>query len=383
MPGMRVGLGRAVALGICLALALALLVAGKAEGWYFDYLPPTVAFAVPPGEAVPETVEAEVADAQSGPAQGEVHLRRLGTDRWVELPSRLEASGTLGVDRLIAAMPDRLDPGTYVFRADVADAAGNAASTTLRTDGKEMAIRTSAASSGRDDPAAPPAAAAPAGKRRPRARTRVFARLGWRRRGGPRVTVPFRAAATLSGRLVAAAGTGLAGRSLRVVSRPFPGAFARRRVDAIATGPRGGFRLALPAGPSRRIAVAYGGGPRWAPSQRPGLALRVRSAVLLHAAPRTLQVGESLRLRGRVGARGASLPRRGKLVAIQYYEAAARRWRPVIVVHSDRSGRFRAAYRFRYVTGSATIRLRASALAEERWPYAPGASRQVTVRVRG
>ncbi len=385
MPGMRVGLGRAVALGICLALALLLLVAGKAEGWLFDNLPPTVAFAVPPGEGVPATVEAEVADAQSGPARGEVHLRRLGTDRWVELPSRLEAGGAPGVDRLIAAMPDRLDPGTYVFRADVVDAAGNAASTTLRTDGKEMAIRTSAASSGRDDPAAPPASAeaAPAGKRRPRARTRVFARLGWRRRGGPRVTVPFRAAATLSGRLVTAAGAGLAGRSLRVVSRPSPGAFARRRVDAIATGPHGGFRLALSAGPSRRIAVAYDGGSRWAPSQRPGLALRVRGAVLLQAAPRTLQVGESLRLRGRVRARGASLPHRGKLVAIQYYEAAARRWRPVIVVHSDRSGRFHAAYRFRYVTGSATIRLRATALAEERWPYAPGASRQVTVRVRG
>ena len=86
---------------------------------------------------------------------------------------------------------------------------------------------------------------------------------------------------------------------------------------------------------------------------------------------------------GRVRARGAPLPRRGKLVAIQYYEDESRLWRPVLVTRSDHSGRFHARYRFRYVTGAARIRLRAVALAEERWPYAPGASRPVFVRVSG
>ena len=56
---------------------------------------------------------------------------------------------------------------------------------------------------------------------------------------------------------------------------------------------------------------------------------------------------------------GAPLPRRGKLVAIQYYESAAKRWRPVLVTRSDHNGRFHASYRFRYVSGSARIRLRA------------------------
>jgi hypothetical protein len=86
---------------------------------------------------------------------------------------------------------------------------------------------------------------------------------------------------------------------------------------------------------------------------------------------------------GRVRTRGAGLPRRGKLIAIQYYETAARRWRPILVTRSDHGGRFRSRYRFRYVTGTAAIRLRAVALAEERWPYVPGASRPVLVRVRG
>jgi hypothetical protein len=55
----------------------------------------------------------------------------------------------------------------------------------------------------------------------------------------------------------------------------------------------------------------------------------------------------------------------------------------VLVTRSDHHGRFRAHYRFRYVSGEASIRLRATALAEERWPYAPGSSRPVTVRVHG
>jgi hypothetical protein len=343
-----------------------------------DDLPPTVSFVAPEGEGVPATVTATVADAHSGPASGEVHMRQLGTDRWVELAAKLQAGSAPGSARLVATMPERLDPGAYVFRADAADAAGNTASTTLRADGKEMAVRKA------EPPAAPrasaPGAAEAAGAK---AKTRLFAHLRWRRRRGPQVTVPFRGAATLAGRLLDADGAGLAGRSLRVVSRPSRGALSRRSVAIVQSGPHGGFRLALPAGPSRRVAVVYAGERGLAGSRRAALELRVRGAASLHASPRSLRNGESVRLWGRVRARGAPLPRRGKLVAIQYYETGADRWRPVLVVRSDHGGRFGAHYRFRYVTGVAKIRLRAVALAEERWPYAPGASAPVTVRVTG
>ena len=197
------------------------------------------------------------------------------------------------------------------------------------------------------------------------------------------MTVPFGAGAALSGRLLKADGAGLAGRRLRVVSRPSHGALMRRRVATVRTGRHGGFRLALPAGPSRRVTVVYRGEPGLARARRPALALRVRGSATLGAAPRSLRTGQALHLWGRVRARGAPLPRRGKLVAIQYYENEARVWRPVLVTRSDHSGRFHARYRFRYITGSARIRLRAVALAEERWPYAPGASRPVLVRVSG
>ncbi len=53
------------------------------------------------------------------------------------------------------------------------------------------------------------------------------------------------------------------------------------------------------------------------------------------------------------------------------------------MTRTDHSGRFRARYRFRYISGAARIRLRAVALSEERWPYVPGASRPLGVRVSG
>jgi len=154
-------------------------------------------------------------------------------------------------------------------------------------------------------------------------------------------------------------------------------------VHSLETGGHGGFRLELPAGPSRRITVVFEGAERLERARRAALALRVRGGLVFHAAPASLRTGEMVRLWGRVRTRGAPLPRRGKLVAIQYLESATGLWRPVLVTRSDHDGHFAARYRFRYVSGSARIRLRAVALSEERWPYVPGASRPRTVTVSG
>jgi hypothetical protein len=347
-----------------------------------DDVPPGVAFEAVPDQAgaeLPPTVSAKASDEHSGPAKGEIEYRRLNGQQWLELPSKLEPAGEAGVARVVASVPENLEPGTYVFRATVEDGAGNAASSTRRADGTEMALRKTPPPVGPSRPAAGSRDAA----RIAGSKTRLFAKLRWRRRSGPQVTVPFGAGAALSGRLLNADGAGLAGRRLRVVSRPSGGAIAERRVDVVETGAHGGFRLTLPAGPSRRITVAYRGEPGLSAARRSALALRVRGAATLAASPRSLQTGESVRLWGRVRSRGAPIPRRGKLVAIQYYESEARLWRPVLVTRSDHSGRFHARYRFRYIAGTAQIRLRAVALAEERWPYAPGASRPVLVRVSG
>jgi hypothetical protein len=347
-----------------------------------DDVAPGVAFEPvpdPAGAELPSTVSAKVNDEHSGAAKGRIAYRRVNAERWTELPSKLEQGEEAGSARLVAPVPS-LEPGTYVFRAEAEDAAGNATSTTRRADGTEMALRKLSPPVG---PSRSATRQADNPRSAPRAKTRLFAELRWRKRRGQSVTVPFGAGAALSGRLLSAAGAGLAGRRLRVVSRPSHGALARRRAEIVRTGPHGGFKLALLAGPSRRITVSFAGERELDPARRAALSLRVRSAAILNAAPHDLRTGQTVRLWGRVRTRGAPVPRRGKLVAIQYYESDSRLWRPVLVTRSDHSGRFRARYRFRYITGTARIRLRAVALAEERWPYAPGASRPVLVQVNG
>lgn len=345
----------------------------------FDDIAPGVAFEAWPGDdATPTQVVADLSDAHSGPAGGEIHYRRLDAKEWTELPAKFQRGETADAARLIAQLPGDLGPGTYVFQADALDAAGNAASTTRRADGTQMTVRKVAG-----EPMAGLGSARPTGERTTGIKTRIYARLRRGGRAGTEITVPFGFGAMLSGRLLDADGAGVAHRTLRVVSRPSRGALRRRRVDHVRTGPHGLFRLDLPAGTSRRISVSFPGDERLAPASRAPLTLRVRSGVELRATPRTLSTGEAVHLSGRVLAPGAPIPRRGKLLAIQYREQATGRWRPILVTRTDHTGRFRATYRFRYVTTTATIHLRAQALPEERWPYAPGSSPPLLVRVSG
>jgi len=327
-----------------------------------DDLRPEVRFS---NDASEVQVKADVSDPHSGPTGGALFYRRVDAGAWIELPTKLAPGDRPGYAHLVAPMPE-LGFGTFVFRADATDAAGNAASSTLRADGTQMAIRR-----------VPP-------PHQPKAKSRLFARLRGGHGRGESLTVPFGAPALLSGRLLRAAdGAGLGGRALRVVSRPSRGALTPTAVAAAETGEQGGFELRLPPGPSRRVTVTFAGDNGLEPAARQPLELRVRAGVALRAVPESLQTGQAVRLSGRVKSKGAPIPRRGKLVAIQYLEEATHRWRPVLVTRSDHHGRFRARYRFRYVTGRAAIRLRATALAEERWPYVPGSSPPVTVRVRG
>jgi hypothetical protein len=340
----------------------------------FDDVPPGVAFEPNAAEdALPAQVTAQVADAHSGPAGGEIHYRRLDGQQWTELPAKFQHGESADRAELVARIPSDLGPGTYVFRATAVDAAGNTTVTTRRLDGTEMSVRKLAG-----EPVLGVRRAEPT-----RGKARIFARLRWHRRGGTELTIPFGAAALLSGRLLDADGAGLSGRTVRVVARPSRGALGRASMEQIESGAHGVFELRLPPGTSRRVTVSFPGDERLDHAERSPLTLRVRSGVELHASRPRVRTGASVRFSGRVRSAGAPLPRRGKLVAIQYYESAARRWRPILVVRSDHAGRFRARYRFRYVSGSARIRIRAVALPEERWPYVPGASRALVIRVTG
>ncbi len=328
----------------------------------FDDIPPSVLFRSRRDPAHPEIVTATVTDRHSGPADGVISYRRAGRRRWTELPSTLRRSPERpGEAELLARFPsDRVRPGRYQLRARVADLAGNRASGTRRSDGSAMVLE--------------------APLKRPTS-LRADLRLG--ARGGRRLKVAYGARPTLTGRLWRGNAAGLAGRRVRIAIRPVRGSLAEPEIRHARTGHGGRFRLELDAGTSRRIRVSFPGTEVLDRDRGVRLHLLVRAGVELSASRRALRTGESLRLSGMVRSGGARLPARGKLVMVEYLDRAGGRWAPVLLTRAGQEGRFRARYRFRYVSGVARIRLRAVAPPEQGWPYAAGASAPLTVTVRG
>jgi hypothetical protein len=356
-----------------------------------DNSPPAIGFAAA-GEG---EVAATVSDPYSGPASGTISVRAADAAAWSDLATEFDPDGD-GTATLSARLPE-LAAGTYLFRAAAADAAGNGGSSQLRVSGSAAEVRrqaTDAGGSGSGDGKGSSAGGGPApGKSR---RVRLTARLVAVSRTGPdgltRVdrrspgsgtTVDYGTAVEVRGRLTEAQGGGVGGRPVAIGSRAaagLGGASERRRV---VTDSGGRFGLRLPAGTSRRVTVSFHGGDGFAGASRRSLALRVRAGVSLVAEPTELDTGESVRLHGRVRLGPARLSAHGRPVAIQYLERATGRWRPALAVRTDAEGRFDTKYRFRYVTGLAEIRLRATAPAEGGWPFARGSSEPVTVEVHG
>lgn len=348
-----------------------------------DNSPPQVDFgAAPEGQ-----VAATVSDAFSGAAAGTISVRRADSEIWTDLPTTFDR-GASGTATLRAQLPD-LSAGAYFFRAVATDAAGNAASAQLRAAGSPAELRREAGGGSGSRAGGRPhgvhgrvthlTAYLAMGPRDRRA-GRGYARSAT---AGSELTVDYGTAVEVRGRLTDAHGAAVAGRPVAVVTQvagEIGRAAARRRV---VTDRAGRFVLRLPPGTSRRVGVSFHGGDGLAPARYRPLTLRVRAAVSLAAAPRQLRTGESVTLSGWVRAGTARIPARGKLVTIQYLERASGRWRPALVVRTGRRGRFKAGYRFHYITGAARIRLRATALPEAGWPYASGSSAPVTVTVQG
>lgn len=317
------------------------------------------AYFLEPESARPEHLMVPVSDAHAGIAGGTISYRHQGTDAWHRLPAAL-GTGSEG-QMLEADFPSGdVVPGTYEFEARLLDRAGNGFVTGLRGNGSRLTLR------------------APL-----KDRTSLTARLRLKRRDGLALKIPFGQTARIAGRLTGDRGRGLAGQRIFVVQTPAFGSRAAASTIRARTGRNGYFSAVLSRGTSRRISVRFDGGPRMMEASAGPLELRVKGSLSLRATPRHLKTGQSLRLRGRVDSRWARRPGRGNLVAIQYFEAASGRWRPVLVTRTGRRGQFHARYRFRYITGSARIRLRAVLLPSQFFPYESAASKTVLVEVEG
>jgi hypothetical protein len=349
-----------------------------------DNSPPAVAIA----GATEGEVTATVSDRYSGVASGTISVRRADAEGWTDLPTEIDRDGPAGVT-LTARLPD-LGGAAYSLRVGATDAAGNTATAQNRVPGSAAEARGGAAGPGgkgaRGGNGKAPSSGVEGTSSSSRRATHLSVRLvasGVEDPAGASLTVDYGTTAEVRGRLTDARGGGVEGRPVTVVVRGAAGTGGAPERRRAVTDGAGRFGLRLPAGTSRRVVVAFHGGGGFAPAPRRSLALRVRAAISLTAEPTDLDTGESVRLHGRVRLGPARVSHRGKLVAIQYLERATGRWRPALVVRTDAKGRFDTRYRFRYITGLAEIRLRATAPAEGGWPFARGSSAPVTVEVHG
>lgn len=300
----------------------------------------------------PELIRVRIEDDHSGVRSAKVSWRRAGTDgEFSPVPAR-QVDG-----RFEARIPsDDLEPGVYELRAEATDLAGNSGTGLLDEAGSPMLIRLPV-------------------------KEQLTLRAGLGAKARPAIKVGFDGRPLLTGRLTGRGGAGVSGAALTVVESFAAGARPSSRAVRTVTDGTGRFALRLGKGPARRVAVRYQGtGTRSRAAGRP-LKVDIRGRTTFRLRPGKLRNGGWVRMTGQVARRGALLPARGKLVALQYFDPARAQWRPVEVLRTNRRGRFRHRYRFRTIATAQRIIFRAVSLAEAGWPYLASTSRRRSVIV--
>ncbi len=182
-----------------------------------------------------------------------------------------------------------------------------------------------------------------------------------------------RSSITLSGRLVGPAGEARAGRVLDVVQTVVRSGTAQRtKVGSVRTGADGSYRTTAPPGPSRALQLID---PDCG-SVGPVLTERVRGAVQARTTTRRVKNRQTARIVGRVlgGHVGRGIP-------LELQVKVGRQWRDVKHTMSNSRGEFRVGYRFLRTYVRYTYQFRVVTRAGGAWPFMPGKSRVVKVRV--
>jgi hypothetical protein len=346
-----------------------------------DESPPLVTFARSQDPAEPERIEATIADTLSGadPGRGSIAVRPASSrQRWRELAT------TVSAGRLVARWDsDSFPPGTYEFRANGYDRAGNAAHSERRANGARMVLA--------NPLKAPALLAGGFGGRRldwrrclredGQRRCRREATTSYEERPRTR-TVPYGRDVAYGGRLTSPTGSPLAHLPVQIVESFGAGASPERRTTTVLTATDGSFATRLPPGPSRRVEATFAGSKVLTRAGGGGVRLDVLAGVRLRASGATARIGGApLVFSGRVGDLGALLPGAGLAVELQF-KVAGGEWAEFRTVQTDAAGRFRYAYAFSD-DDSRGVRFQFRAYVPGGgWPYEPAASRPVMVTGR-
>jgi hypothetical protein len=298
-------------------------------------------------------VVAQALDPNGG-ACADLHVAPDGRPSYVHAqPCPATASGVLTLNT------DALAPGPHTLTVLVSDAAGN------QTVAQTASITVTGAVP----------VGTPNGNGASRA-AKLTARWTSTKKSARRLG--FKTAPSIKGTLVGDSGNAIGSAAVDVLARDHRSGAPTTRIATALTAADGSFSLKLPGGPSRTITVqytAFSGDP--APAAKVRLSTLVRARLSASISPRSVRIGKLLHVRGRL-----TYLRRGRVdIAIQARDG--RVWRTVDVVKTHADGRFSWPYRFRS-RGSAgrTYAFRAR-VNSPIYPFAPGNSGAVIVRVRG
>lgn len=151
-----------------------------------------------------------------------------------------------------------------------------------------------------------------------------------------------------------------------------------KKIAETRTDAQGRYAVRAPGGPSRSLRVsyrAYLGDAGYA--TQASVLQRVRARVTLAARTRHVALRGTARFSGAV--RGGYVPKRGKLIELQAFDAG--RWRTFETVRTNRKGRFSARYSFKHITAPRSYRFRARSRYEPGYPFLLGVSSPVRVGV--
>ena len=204
--------------------------------------------------------------------------------------------------------------------------------------------------------------------------------VAWSGSRSARLLTGFGRSETVVGRLSGPGGAPIAGALIDVLATPSATGARTVAMAGPRTGADGRFSLRIvPGASSRTLRFAYRvhlGDPL--PVATRTLTLIVRAAVSLAVSPRLTSVGRRIYFRGRV--LGGPVPVTGKLLVLEA-RSPGTPWIKFDVIRSDRAGRYRASYRFRF-PGPANYQFRVLCETEADYPFAAGASAVVGVHER-
>jgi hypothetical protein len=181
----------------------------------------------------------------------------------------------------------------------------------------------------------------------------------------------------VSGWLGTPSGDALGGKWIRILTEPVGTDLGFSEYSDTTTKPDGSWSAWLPPGPSRLVEAVYDGSDTLAAATSPVATISVRARVSLAIVPRHTHWGSTITITGKLV--GGYVPDSGELIVLWIG------WKggstEIGHVYTAPDGSFRTRYTFLRGSGAQKYRIWAQSARESDYPFQPGSSRRLEVRV--